>query len=95
MTIPAAITQWDLGPGESAVLATALSLPAARPVVDDLAGRRCARAFRLNVIGTLGVVVAAHRRGAIGDPRALLLELRASGMWLSDTVIESALRLVK
>ena len=46
----------------------------------------------LNPIGTLGIVIAAHRRGRIENPRKVLLDLRASGMWLSDTVIERALR---
>jgi predicted nucleic acid-binding protein len=91
--IPAEIIEWDLGPGESAVVATCLHLGSARPVLDDLAGRRCARAFGLRVIGTVGVVVAAHRLGHIDDPRKVLLDLRASGMWISDAVIDQALRL--
>lgn len=91
--IPVAITEWDLGPGESAVIAVALLTPGAQPVIDDLAARKCALAFGLDVVGTLGVVIAAHRRGYIEDPDKVLLELRESGMWLSDTVIERALQL--
>ena len=83
----------DLGTGESAVIATALHFDGARPVLDDLAGRKCARAFGLRVIGTVGLVVAAHRRGKIADARQTLLDLRVAGMWLSDSVIEQALRL--
>lgn len=89
------ITEWDLGSGESAVIAVALEIAGARPVIDDLAGRRCALALGLDVMGTLGVVIAAHRRGHIEDPRQALLDLRASGMWLSDAVIERALRLTE
>ncbi|HXH90107.1 MAG TPA: DUF3368 domain-containing protein, partial [Thermoanaerobaculia bacterium] len=92
VSIPAEITAWDLGPGESAVIATCLHLDGARPVLDDLAGRKCARAFRLPVIGTVGLVIAAHRLGHI-DARKTLLDLRAAGMWLSDAVIDQALRL--
>jgi len=44
-------------------------------------------------MGTLGIVITAHRRGHIEDPRQVLLDLRASGMWLSDAVFERALRL--
>jgi hypothetical protein len=37
VSIPDEITEWDLGPGESAVVATCLQLGGARPVLDDLA----------------------------------------------------------
>jgi|SRR6185436_2467429 len=90
--IPAEVIEWDLGPGESAVIATCLQVDAGA-VLDDLAGRKCARAFGLHVIGTVGLVIAAHRRGRIVDPRQALLDLRASGMWVSDAVIDQALRL--
>jgi hypothetical protein len=38
-------------------------------------------------------IITAHRQGHLSDPRAVLLELRAAGMWLSDTVISRALRI--
>ena len=95
INIPASIIEWDLGAGESAVIAVALATPGARPVIDDLLGRRCALALGLNVIGTLGVVVAAHRRGHIDDLRQMILDLGASGMWLSNAVIDRALRLAE
>lgn len=93
VSIPAEITAWDLGPGESAVIATCLILEGGRPVLDDLAGRKCARAFGLRVIGTVGLVIAAYRLGHIDDARKALLDLRAAGMWISDAVIDQALRL--
>jgi hypothetical protein len=79
--IPASVTAWDLGSGESSVIATALQLPGAYAVIDDLSGRKCSLALGIGVIGTLGVIVAAYRRGALTDPRAILLELRSAGMW--------------
>lgn len=62
-------------------------------VIADLNGRKCALAHALEVVGTLGVVIAAHRKGRIHDPRAVLLELRTAGMWLSDAVIARTLRI--
>jgi predicted nucleic acid-binding protein len=92
-SVPDEVTEWDLGRGESAVIATCLHLDGARPVLDDLAARKCARAFGLRVIGTVGLVIAAHRLGHIDDVRKALLDLRAAGMWISDAVIDQALRL--
>lgn len=91
--LPPTITEWDLGSGESAVIAAALQVAGSRPVIDDLAGRRCALAVGLEVMGTLGIVIAAYRRRKIDDPRQVLLDLRAAGMWMSDKVIEGALQL--
>ena len=91
--IPESVAAWDIGKGESSVIAVALQERAARVVIDDLNGRKCALAHGLDVVGTLGIVVAAHRRGQVDDPRSVLLELRRAGMWLSDAVIASALRI--
>lgn len=90
--IPESVVAWEIGKGESSVIATALHTPGARVVIDDLNGRKCALAHNLHVVGTLGVVIAAHRQGQIDDPRAVLMELRAAGMWLSDAAIARALR---
>lgn len=57
------------------------------------ASDRRALAHDLPVSGTLGVVIEAYRQGRIDDPRLVLLELRAAGMWLSDGVIARALRI--
>lgn len=91
--VPDSISAWDIGKGESSVIATALQESGARVVIDDLTGRKCALAHGITVVGTLGVVIVAHRQGHIDDPRRVLLELRTAGMWLSDAVIARALRL--
>ena len=62
-------------------------------MMDDLLARRCALALGLKVIGTLGIAVAAFRNGQIDDLRQVIAELRGAGMWLSDAVIDRALRL--
>lgn len=63
VSIPAEITAWGLGPGESAVIATCVHLDGARPVLDSRRQEMCAR-----------VRVARHRNRRSGDrgpsPRA-------------------------
>lgn len=90
-TIPRSLLEWDLGQGESSVLAFALAHPGTSVVIDDLAARRCADAMGLELTGTLGLVLRAKQRGAISNAREVLLHLRSRGMYLSDTVLTKAL----
>jgi predicted nucleic acid-binding protein len=90
--VPATLAAWDLGPGETAVIATALATMGSAVLLDDLAGRRAARAHGLPVFGTLGLVLRAERCDLIPDARAVILALRDHGMWLSDAAIEAALQ---
>ncbi|MFO7902547.1 MAG: DUF3368 domain-containing protein [Pirellulaceae bacterium] len=93
--VPSSIHVWDLGRGESAVLAWALARPGTEAVVDDLAARRCAATLGINFRGTLGLCLAAKRKGIIPAARPLLQRLRQAGMYLSDQVMNDALALVQ
>lgn len=92
--IPQIIQAWNLGAGESAVLAWAEAHPGAEAVIDDLAARKCAAAIGVQVRGTLGLVLAAKQRGLIPLARPLVERMRQSGMYLSDSVMNGALAIV-
>lgn len=92
--LPAAIIAWDLGTGESAVLAYGAARPGTELILDDLAARRCAAALGLAVRGTLGLVLTAKKRGVIAAARPLVDQLIDSGMYLSRRVVDAALRQV-
>jgi predicted nucleic acid-binding protein len=92
--VPAVIAGWDLGPGESAVLAFAHAGPGRVAIIDDLAARRCAASLGIEVHGTLGLVLVARRQGRVPAARPVLEHLRRSGMFLSDRVLDRALALV-
>lgn len=92
--VPPQIQAWGLGQGESSVLAWAHAHPGTEAIIDDLAARRCAAAFNIQVRGTLGLVLIAKQRGHIPEARAVLMQLRRGGMYLSDRVMNKALELV-
>jgi predicted nucleic acid-binding protein len=92
--IPPLIQSWDLGEGESSVLAWAYAHPGTEAIIDDLPARRCAAALGIPVRGTLGLVLAARQKGKISEARPILEQLRAAGMYLSDRVMDQALALV-
>ena len=91
---PPQVLNWDLGPGESSVLAWCAAHPGALAIVDDLAARRCAARLGIPVRGTLGLILIAKQRGEIAAARPILEQMRKSGMYLSNRVLNQALERV-
>lgn len=90
--VPTSLGRWKLDPGEEAVLTLALASADCEVVLDDLAGRRCAGAHGVPLIGTLGLVILARRIGRIAAARPVIEDLRRAGLRVSQDVIEDALK---
>jgi predicted nucleic acid-binding protein len=84
--ITPALLEWDLGAGETSVIATASSL-GAEAVLDDLAARRCASTQEVRVVGTLGLIVRAHRRGLLSSAIEAIDSLRSNSLYISDALM--------
>lgn len=93
-SVPTIIQNWDLGSGESEVLAWGYLNKGTEIILDDLAARRCAITLKIPVRGTLGLVLLAKQKGVISQARPVIEELKQTGMYLSDSVINQALTLV-
>lgn len=92
--IPSALPEllaWDLGAGETAVLAWAVTYPGWTAILDDGEARRCARAFSIPVKGTLAVVLLAKQRGLIPSAARVLEQLLEIGFHLDERIIRKAL----
>ena len=89
--VPASVSKWKLDPGEESVLSVALQNPGCEVVIDDLAGRRCAAAHGISLLGTISVVILAKRIGKIVEARTVLEALRGVGLYVKDAVIADAL----
>ena len=81
-----------LGPGESEAISLALEIRADWVLLDDLAARRLAERLRIPLIGTLGILLAAKRRGLIPAIRDLVDTLRRSGFRVANDLYEDMLR---
>jgi predicted nucleic acid-binding protein len=92
--IPALIEAWDLGEGESSVLAWAQAHPGSVAILDDLAARRCAAVLGVACRGCLGLVLLAKSRGVLPTARPGIRKLRDAGLYLSDAVVDRALALI-
>jgi predicted nucleic acid-binding protein len=89
--VPLEIAAWDLGAGESQVLARVSERPGRIAVVDDLQARRCAHILGFPVLGTLGVILLAKREGAVDKARPLVERLLRAGLYLSESLVREAL----
>jgi predicted nucleic acid-binding protein len=83
----------SLGTGEREALSLAAELAAEWLIVDDLAARRIARELHLRVTGTLGVLLAAKRRGLIPLLRPVLDRLLEKSFFLSPQLYAELLAL--
>ena len=94
VTIPIEITHLDLGNGESAVLALALSNQRDRLLLlDDGAARRSAQNLGFTVWGTLKILLVAKSQGLTDRIAPLIDGLENSGMWISQDLRQRVLDL--
>lgn len=90
-TIPAELIAWDLGAGETAILAYAQANPDWTAIIDDGAARKCARSFNISVKGTLGIIISARQRELIPSAADLLRQLKTFDFRLDERLIAEVL----
>lgn len=94
IAVPVTILHWDIGAGESQVLAQCLRLEGSKAVLDDGEARAAAQSHQIPIPGTLGIILRAKQSGLIAEARPLIEQLLANGSYLSDSLIREALRKV-
>lgn len=86
----------DLDLGESESIALAIELQADFILLDEREGRRVAQRLGLNVIGVLGVLLEAKKRGYATAVHPLMDALRqTAGFYLSEAVFRHVLDLAE
>ena len=85
------LLRWDLGAGETAVLAYAMVNQDWTAVLDDRAARRFATTAGISVKGTVGLVILAKQRGLIESASQLLRQLIKHEFRISERLLREVL----
>lgn len=85
--VPSMISAWDLGKGESQVLAWVHLNKDYDAILDDRAARNCADAPGIRVIGTLGLIVFAYRNKLIAEVAPVFKKLQLHGFRVNPNLI--------
>ena len=77
----------QLDRGEASSIALALEIKNATVIIDEIKGRKIAQSFNIDIIGTIGIILLADKKGLISDVTSLILRLVNKGFRLSDNLI--------
>lgn len=81
-----------LDSGESSSIAFALSLENSLLIIDESKGRKIALDHGLEIVGTLGLLVIAKKRGLLGDLENVVNDLTNKGFRISEKLIKLLLQ---
>jgi len=81
----------ELNGGEAEVISLAIEQKADWVILDDQDARRFAHRFGLNVIGTLGLLAWAKKKGFIKSLKGEIEKLQKSGFYATASLIEKLL----
>ncbi|MEM9007509.1 MAG: DUF3368 domain-containing protein [Cyanobacteria bacterium P01_F01_bin.86] len=93
-SIDSVVASWDLGMGESQVIAWSVAHTGYETILDDLAARKVASLLSITVRGTVSVIALAKQQGLIASAREEYDKLISVGFRISSDVIERALKLL-
>jgi predicted nucleic acid-binding protein len=78
-----------LDKGEASSIALALEIENSTLIIDEIKGRKIAQSLNIDIIGTIGVILLAEKKGLIKDVLEVLFRLVNKGFRLSDKLIDS------
>lgn len=85
------VLKTQLDEGKAYAIALAMELSDVITILDDKKARRIARQIGLKVIGTIGVLLRAKRKGVIAEVNPLLTAFEQVGFRMTDALHQGAL----
>ncbi|TVR87155.1 MAG: DUF3368 domain-containing protein [Saprospirales bacterium] len=82
----------DLGKGEASSIAIALEFDDSLLIIDEKKGRKIAEELRIEIIGSLGVLIKAKERGIIKSVRDILTLIDKTNFRISQSIREKVLK---
>jgi len=76
-----------LDKGEASSIALSLEIENSLLIIDESKGRKIANSLNLQIIGTIGVLILANKKGLIKDLISVILKLVNKGFRLSDSLL--------
>ncbi|GHU13734.1 DUF3368 domain-containing protein [Spirochaetia bacterium] len=83
----------DLDDGEAETLILPKEQAADLVIIDEKLGRQYARHFDMELTGTIGILLNAKDQGLIHEVGPLLRQLQENQSWISENLVETALRI--
>lgn len=77
-----------LDKGEASVIALALENSDSLLIIDELKGRREAKALGINITGILGILIASKKKGIIDSVSEILNEIKETNFRISEQLIK-------
>lgn len=77
-----------LDKGEASSIALALEIQNSTLIIDEVKGRKIAKSLNIDIIGTIGVLLLADKKGLIKDVISIILKMVNKGFRLSDKLID-------
>lgn len=81
-----------LDEGEAAVIALAVEQSIRQVVIDERRARMVARTMRLEVVGSVGILLRAKREGLVAEVKPSLEAMQTAGIRLSERLLKFALQ---
>jgi predicted nucleic acid-binding protein len=78
-----------LDAGEASSIALSLEIEDSILIIDELKGRKIASSLNIKIIGTIGILILAYKKGLIKDLISVILKLVNNGFRLSDDLLNS------
>lgn len=83
---------YELEQGEAEVIVLAKEKGIRHVLIDEKIARQQAKIFGFKVIGTLGVILKAKKRGLLSSIKPLIIKILDNGIWIKDEIVDGILR---